>query len=186
MFLYFIFPIFHPISPFHAFLTCYVLQYHFLANRFSFVQACPFLTSMCLLSFHLWIHVSSLPLSLIHRCLCGCDCWLAGLAGTCGQCLCVVSGTGPLWGRLFPHCAPPRLGRSVRSRGLLECKPSVPLSNPPSPSYMATIYAFCLCYQPKIDAIYKYVVGLANWTRFIYHIFDIKIACLFIVYVWSF
>ncbi len=95
---------------------------------------CPFI---CGYMSHLYLSLSSTAVSV------AVIVWLAGLAGTCGQCLCVVSGTGPLWGRLFPHCAPPWLGRSVCSCGLLECKLSVPLSNPPPPSYVA-IYTYVL------------------------------------------
>lgn len=123
-------------------LLCAAVQIYYLANSFSLVQA-------CLSHLHVPAVLSSVDTCLISTSLSSTAVsvavivWLAGLAGTCGQCLCVVSGTGPLWGRLFPHCAPPWLGQSVRSCGLLECKLSVPLSNPPPPSYMA-IYAFVL------------------------------------------
>lgn len=100
---------------------------------------CPFI---CGYMSHVYLSLSSTAVSV------AVIVWLTGLAGTCGQCLCVVSGTEPLWGRLFPYCAPPWLGPSVRSCGLLECKPSVPLSNSPPPLYM-TICAFVLVLSTK-------------------------------------
>ncbi len=134
-----------PVSPSHALSTfAMCCSTTLLSSKQFFIGSgmpisppcacCPFI---CGYMSHLYLSLSSTAVSV------AAIVWLAGLAGTSGQCLCVVSGTGPLWGRPFPHCAPPWLGRSVRSCGLLECKLSVPLSNPPPPSYMA-IYAFVL------------------------------------------
>lgn len=162
----------------------------FIGSRMPISPPCACCPFICGYMSHLYLSLSSTAVSV------AVIIWLAGVAGTCGQCLCIISGTGPLWGRLFPHCAPPWLGRSVCSCGLLECKPSVPLSNSPP----TLIHDFCACiinffflcqklmftFSIKIcDFNDKYVGSLANWTPlFTYHIFDIRIACLFFAYEW--
>lgn len=110
----------------------------FIGSRMPISPPCACCPFICGYMSHLYLSLSSTAVSV------AVIIWLAGVAGTCGQCLCIVSGTGPLWGRLFPHCAPPWLGRSVCSCGLLECKPSVPLSNSP-PTLIHDYVCFCAC-----------------------------------------
>ncbi len=132
---------------------------------------------MYLLCFHLWVHVSSLPFSLIHHCLCGCDC-LAGwsswnlwpvplrqsqVQGPSGD---GSSPTAPLHG-LAGVCARVACW-SVSSLFLF-------LTHPHPHTWLYIL--MCLCYQPKIESyifIKTYVVGLANWTWFVYIIYLIE------------
>ena len=131
-------------------LFCVVLFYYY------FSPVSMFLISLS--SFFLSLSLSLSHLLLLGCCRCRCGCCLPTLAGAGGPCSGPHSGTVPIWGRHpavcpAPICPSHRLGRSLRSSSLLECKRQTLLlaTSPAPPLPPPHICVSAPCYLPSLS-----------------------------------